>query len=267
MAFQSGQNFEDLLALFAIGLIGIFLRRFDWSRPAFLIGFVLSNPVEKLTNQAFQIASFRFRKSFEEGMDYIFSPIVIVLIIITVVSVVLGIRQAKSIMAEGDVQSGSKRAPVVFLLVIAGYLTFALVNANMIPDYNMTDKIIPLAVGGFALACCVIMLIQMMRRPEGDSIFADKEVAGEDADAPYGLWSTLAWFASLIIGTFFVGFILALVAFLISFLRVRAGASWGKTLLLTACGIAFMCLMAGVLNRDFPPGLLQSAVDLPWPLK
>ena len=68
-AFQSGQNFEDLLALFVIGLIGIFLRRFDWSRPAFLIGFVLSNPVEKFTNQAFQIASFRFRKSFEEGME------------------------------------------------------------------------------------------------------------------------------------------------------------------------------------------------------
>ena len=38
----------------------------------------------------------------------------------------------------------------------------------------------------------------MMRRPEGDSIFADKEVAGEDADAPYGLWATLAWFAGLI---------------------------------------------------------------------
>ena len=55
-AFQSGQNFEDILALFAIGLIGIFLRRFDWSRPAFLIGFVLSNPVEKFSNQAFQIA-------------------------------------------------------------------------------------------------------------------------------------------------------------------------------------------------------------------
>ncbi|MCP3878000.1 MAG: tripartite tricarboxylate transporter permease, partial [Sulfitobacter sp.] len=76
-AFQSGQNFEDILALFVIGLIGIFLRRFDWSRPAFLIGFVLSNPVEKFSNQAFQIASFRFRKSFEDGMDYVFSPIVI----------------------------------------------------------------------------------------------------------------------------------------------------------------------------------------------
>ncbi|MBV7395724.1 tripartite tricarboxylate transporter permease [Mameliella sediminis] len=266
-AFQSGQNFEDLLALFAIGLIGIFLRRFDWSRPAFLIGFVLSNPVEKFSNQAFQIASFRFRKSFEEGMDYIFSPIVIVLIIVTVVSVVLGIRQAKSIMAEGDVQSGSKRAPLVFLLVIVAYLVVALVNANMIPDYNLTDKIVPLVIGGIALGCCLIMLVQMMMRPETDVIFADKEIAGEDADAPYGLWSTLAWFAGLIAATWFVGFILALVGFLVAFLRVRAGAGWAKTLILTACGIGFMCLMAWSLNRDFPPGLLQAYVDLPWPLK
>ncbi|SNT30995.1 tripartite tricarboxylate transporter permease [Tropicimonas sediminicola] len=265
-AFQSGQNFEDLLALFAIGLIGIFLRRFDWSRPAFLIGFVLSNPVEKFTNQAFQIASFRFRKSFEEGIDYIFSPIVIVLIIITVVSVVLGLRQAKLIMAEGDVQSGGKRAPLIFLLVIMGYLTVALINASLIPNYNMTDKIVPLVVGGLSMACCLVLLVQMIRRPEGDAIFADKEVAGEDADAPYGLWQTLAWFAGLIAATALVGFILALLGFLIAFLRVRAGASWPKTLVLTACGIAFMCFMAGMLNRDFPPGLLQSLVDLPWPL-
>ena len=265
-AFQSGQNFEDILALFVIGLIGIFLRRFDWSRPAFLIGFVLSNPVEKFSNQAFQIASFRFRKSFEDGMDYVFSPIVIVLLIVTVVSVVLGLRQAKSIMAEGDVQSGSKRAPLVFLLIIMGYVVAALINASLIPDYNMTDKIVPLVVGGIALAALLILLVQMILRPESDAIFADKEVSGEDADAPYGLWSTLAWFVGLIVATYFVGFILALLGFLISFLRVRAQAHWPKTLILTACGIALMCVMAGALNRDFPPGLLQSAVDLPWPL-
>ncbi|MGV0908705.1 tripartite tricarboxylate transporter permease [Martelella sp. FOR1707] len=266
-AFQSGQNFEDLLALFAIGLIGIFLRRFDWSRPAFLIGFVLSNPVEKFSNQAVQIASFRFRNSFEEGMTYIFSPIVIVLIIVTLVSVVLGIRQAKSIMAEGEVQAGSKRAPLIFLLVIAAYVVTALINAQMIPDYNLTDKIVPLVICAITLGCCLILLAQMMLRPETDAIFADKERAGEDADAPYGLWPTLAWFAFLIAASWLVGFILALTVFLIAFLRVRAGAGWPKVLILTACGIALMCVMAGALNRDFPPGLLQSAVDLPWPLK
>ncbi|PJE27288.1 Tripartite tricarboxylate transporter TctA family protein [Pseudooceanicola marinus] len=265
-AFQSGQNFEDILALFAIGLIGIFLRRFDWSRPAFLIGFVLSNPVEKFSNQAFQIASFRFRDSFEAGMQYIFSPIVIVLLIITVVSVVLGLRQAKSIMAEGDVQAGSKRAPLVFLMVLLAYVVAALINANMIPDYNMTDKIVPLVVGGITLAAVLIVLVQMLLRPETDSIFADKEMAGEDADAPYGLWSTLAWFAGLIAATYVLGFILALLGFLVSFLRVRAQAGWPKTLILTAAGIALMCVMAGALNRDFPPGLLQDVTDLPWPM-
>lgn len=265
-AFQSGQNFEDLLALFAIGLIGIFLRRFDWSRPAFLIGFVLSNPVETFSNQAFQIASSRFRKGFDQGMEYVFSPIVIVLLIITVVSVVLGIRQAKLIMAEGEVKSGSKRAPLVFLLVVAAYLLVAVLNANSIPDFNMTDKIVPLVVGSIALLCCLILFVQMIRQPEGASIFADKELAGEDADAPHGLWSTLAWFASLIVATYFVGFILALLGFLISFFRIRAGCDWRKTAILTASGIALMCVMAWLLNRDFPPGLLQDAVRLPWPL-
>jgi TctA family transporter len=266
-AFQSGQNFEDLLALFVIGLIGIFLRRFDWSRPAFLIGFVLSEPVEKFSNQAYQIASFKFRRGFDQGMEYIFSPIVIVLVVVTVISVFFGIRQAKSIMAEGDVQSGSKRAPLVFLLAITAYLLVAVLNANAIPDFNMTDKIVPLVVGGIALGCCVIMLIQMMMRPEGNVIFADKETAGEDAEAPYGLWGTLAWLAGLIIGTYFVGFILSLVAFFLSFFRIRAGASWGLTVVLTLAGLSLICVMAGALNRDFPPGLLQDAVDLPWPLK
>lgn len=265
-AFQSGQNFEDLLALFAIGLIGIFLRRFDWSRPAFLIGFVLSNPVEKFTNQAFQVASFRFRKSFEEGMDYVFSPIVIVLIIITVISVVVGIRQAKKIMSEGESVSGSKRAPLVFLLCVSTYIAIAVIDSSLIPDYNMTDKIVPLVIGGVALLCCFILFAQMVMRPEGDAIFADKEIAGDDASAPHGLWATLSWLASLIVATYFVGFILALMGFMISFFRIRAQASWGKTILLTAAGVAFMCLMAGALNRDFPPGLLQGAVDLPWPL-
>ena len=31
-------------------------------------------------------------------------------------------------------------------------------------------------------------------------------------------------------------------------------------------GIALICFMAGSLHRDFPPGLLQAFVELPWPL-
>ena len=266
-AFQSGQSFEDLLALFAIGLIGIFLRRFDWSRPAFLIGFVLSSPVEKFTNQAYQIANFRFRKSFEDGMEYIFSPIVIVLLVVTVISVIIGIRQNKMIMAEGEVSAGNKRAPLLFLLIIAGYFIVSLINANGISDFNMTDKIIPLVFGGVSLLCCVLLFIKMLRAEEGNIIFADKETHGEEANAPHGLWTTMAWLAGLILATGGVGFILALIGFFILFFKLRAGAGWMKTFVLTGAGVSFICFMAYMLNRDFPPGLLQQFISLPWPLR
>ena len=264
-AFQSGQDIMDLVALFAIGLLGIMMRRFDWSRPAFLIGFVLSNPAETYANQAVQIAASRFRKSLEDGLDYVFSPIVIVLVIITVISMIVGLRQSKQIMAEGAVEAGTKRAPLVFLLVILAYVGVAFADAAMIPDYAAADRVFPTFVGGVTIACLLVLLVQMMFRAETHALFADREVSDAESNA-HGLWPTLLWFAGLLVLTALVGFILALAVFLLLFIRLRAGRSWGYAALYSAAGVAFMCLMGGLLNRDFPPGLLQSYVSLPWPL-
>jgi len=263
-AFQSGQNLMDLVALFAIGFLGILMRRFDWSRPAFLIGFVLSNPAETYANQALQIAQSRFRKGFDVGLEYIFSPIVIVLVIITVISVVVGLRQAKNILAEGDVKSGSKRAPLIFLLVVTGYIAYAFYDASAIPTYSR-DRVFPMFVAGVCLVGCAALIIRMMLKPETDTIFADRELNGEDANAAHGLWPTLAWFAGLLILTSLLGFILALGLFLFTFMRYRAQVSVAFAAAYTAGGIAFMCFMAWTLNRDFPPGLLQEYARLPWP--
>lgn len=264
-AFQSGQNLMDLVALFGIGFLGIMMRRFDWSRPAFLIGFVLSNPAETYANQALQIAQSRFRKGIEDGLEYIFSPIVIVLLIITVLSIVIGLRQSKSILAEGDVKSGSKRAPFVFLLVITGYIAYAFYDAASIPAFSR-DRTFPMFIAGVCLVGCAVLIIRMMMQSETAPIFADREVTGDDADAAHSLWPTLAWFAGLLILTSLLGFILALALFLFAFLKVRARLSNGQAALYAGCGLAFMCTMAWLLNRDFPPGLLQYFVKLPWPL-
>jgi len=262
-AFQSRQSLGDLMALFGIGLLGILLRRFDWSRPAFLIGFVLSSQAEDFSNMANQIARSKFRRSFEDGMEYIASPITLVLLVVIVVSVVVGIRQARQILPEGTVETGRKRAPLVFLLCVTAYLCVAWYDAFSIN--LMSDKIFPLTVSSVAIVACIFLLFGMMRADEASPLFADREAGGEDATAPHGLWITLAWFAMLLVLSALLGFILALGIFLVSFLRVRAGLGWGRVFLLTALGIGFMCLMAGSLNRDFPPGLLQEYVDLPWP--
>lgn len=264
-AFQSRQSLGDLAALFAVGLIGIMLRRFDWSRPAFLIGFVLSTQAENFSFQAYQVAASKFRRGTEAGMEYVFSDIVLVLLAITVISVVVGLRQAKTIMPEGATPTGAKRAPLIFLLAITAYFVVTFFDARAITI--QTDRIFPITISLVAIVCCVALLLQMMRAPEGATIFADREASGEDANAPHGLWGTLAWFAGLLILASLLGFILALAVFLVAFLRVRAGLGWMRTFLLSAVGIGFMMGMAATLNRDFPPGLLQSLVDLPWPLK
>lgn len=264
-AFQSGQNLMDLVALFAIGFLGIMMRRFDWSRPAFLIGFVLSNPVENYSNNATQIAGIRFRDSWEAGMSYIATPIVIILLIITVVSVVVGLRQAKNILAEGDVPSGGKRAPMIFLGVLTAFIVYSLLNSASIPEYASKDRVFPMFVASVTLIGALILLVQMMIKPETHTLFADRERSGEDQNAAFGLWPTLGWFAFLLVLTSLTGFILALGIFLISFLRIRAGLGWLNAILYAAAGIAFMMFMAWTLGRDFPPGVLQSFFDLPWP--
>jgi len=263
-AFQSGQILMDLVALFAIGFLGILMRRFDWSRPAFLIGFVLSNPAETYANQAVQIAQSRFRKGFGEGIDYIFSPIIIVLLVITLISVVLGLRQAKHIMAEGDTKAGSKRAPMVFMLLITAFIGYALYDASSIPSYSR-DRTFPIFVASVCLIGCAFLIIRMMIKPESDTIFADREREGEDANATHGLWPTLAWFGALLVLTALLGFILALAIFLFAFMIIRARVKTVFAAGYTAAGLAFICAMAWLLNRDFPPGLLQEYFTLPWP--
>jgi putative tricarboxylic transport membrane protein len=98
-------------------------------------------------------------------------------------------------------------------------------------------------------------------------ICSDMEAGGEDANAPHGLWATMAWFMGLLILSGIFGLVIALSLFLFGFFRFRAGLSWAKAAVYSASGIAFMLFLAWVLNRDFPPGLLQHFVSLPWPLK
>ena len=263
-AFQSRQSLGDLAALMAVGMIGIFLRRFEFSRPAFLIGFVLSAQAESFANMANQIALSRFNRSLEAGLEYIFTPISLAILALTIVSIVIGIRQGRHILGSENPPTGTKRAPLVFLFCVTGYLMVAWVDALMIS--RLGDKIFPVTVGAVTLVCCLALLIRMMRAPEGDPVFADQEQGGEDGAAPHGLWATLSWFAYLLVLSSLIGFILALGIFFVTFLRLRAGLSWLQTVLLTAAAVIFICFLGGILGRDFPPGLLQELVRLPWPL-
>ena len=130
---------------------------------------------------------------------------------------------------------------------------------------RLQDRIFPLTVGLITLAGCAALMWRMWRAPASDDVFIDLE-KGEDGASPFGLWATLSWFLGLLVLSFFFGLIIALVFFLLAFFRFRAGLGWRWAAIYTASGIAFICALAAILGRDFPPGLLQSWFNLPWPL-
>jgi len=264
-AFQSSQRLGDLVALIAVGFLGIFLRRFDYSRPAFLIGYVLSHRAENYANQVYQIAGSRFRRSFEMGMEYIATPLTLSLLAITLLSIFVGIKQAKNIRENAEVYTGTKAAPLVFLTAITLYVTYAIYDASGI--LRTGDKIFPMSVGAITVLACAALMVRMALKPAQDAVFMDLEAGGDDGKAPNSLWSTLSWLIGLVVMSTLFGFVIAAVMFLVAFFRYRCTVSWARALILSAAGIGFILFLAYMLGRDFPPGLLQQYVRLPWPMR
>ena len=97
----------------------------------------------------------------------------------------------------------------------------------------------------------------------------DQEQTGEHVGDPNvaNVWSSVAWFAFLFALCAVVGFILALVIFMMAYLLMRARVGIVTAVVYSACAIGFMVALGHFLTLDFPSGLLQKAVELPWPLK
>src|SRR5690606_20619450 len=53
-AFQSTRAWGDMLAMFALGILATYMKRFGWPRPPLLIGYVLAGGAETYLYQAVQ---------------------------------------------------------------------------------------------------------------------------------------------------------------------------------------------------------------------
>lgn len=267
-AFQSKQTLWDLVALFGVGVLGVLMKRFDWPRPAFLIGFVLSFQAEVYTYQATQFTMLR-------GWTYLVTPAVIILIIITIVSVWLGVRQSSHVSRGGAsdeeaaalAQRIDRRPQVLFAGLMILFALGMLIDASRVGV--VIDKIFPIVIALLVLPAAGLVLYRTLTAPKDDVVIYDEEVLSEEAQVAdrRGVAQTLAWLLGLLLATALVGFVIANTLFFLMFLRVRARMSWPVTVFLTACADAALLFFAHILYRDFPAGLLQQMLDLPWPFR
>jgi putative tricarboxylic transport membrane protein len=259
-AFQATRSFYDLVALVGVGLLGIFLKRFGWPRPAFLIGFVLATQAERYLYQAVQFYDWAF----------LTRPLVLAIFAITLVSVWLGARarpgQTKSaVQTEGETAGASVLWPqIAFGLVIFAIFAFALFEAWPL---SFLGGVFPQMAAGFGMLATALVLASLLLGWTESSANFDSEARPREADLPGGAWNVILWLAGFLAAVALVGFFIALVGFFVAFLRVMARTSWTQTLLLTVAAVAFILVLSSALNLVFPGGLLQDAYRLPWPLR
>ena len=256
-AFQATRSIGDLLALFAIGLLGIIMKRFDWPRPAFLIGFVLAGQVETYLYQALQF--------YEWG--FLLRTGVLIIAALTLISIIMGIRfgSQEEDQALKDTRP-TNRTPQVwfvgFLFIIFLYGLYDAFQQSFLGG---------MYTGGVAIVMLILttfMLYKLTLGNSDDPANYDYEIQGAHVGQA-GLVSLphyLYWLGAFLLGVYLVGFILALLVFFLAFLRIKAKASWLRTMILTTCAMAFLMIMSRVMVLDFPRGLLQNLIELPWPI-
>ncbi|MBM3609447.1 MAG: hypothetical protein FJX29_13550 [Alphaproteobacteria bacterium] len=121
--------------------------------------------------------------------------------------------------------------------------------------------------GGAAAATglfTLLVIYWLARGPFESPVNTDQEASNKDGTT---MWPAIAWFTFLFALAGLAGFIIAIAIFIPAFLIFQARKSVPFALVYTALCIAFMVGMGYMLTVYFPPGLLQSFVSLPWPLK
>ncbi len=276
-AFQARRDLNDLLLLFVVGILGIYMRRFGWPRPAFLVGFVLSGQVENYLYQAIQFY----------GWGFVQRPGVLVLAALTVISLLLAVRNRVSddgavfnsqASSSGEVAAVIKTGPLGGLTVRERWpqLAFAIIIL-VVFSYALIDTIKLSFLGAvFPLSTSIIMVVfslwfvwTLWAGKPGHSSHYDQEVAAHASGASDGstLWPSLRWFIFLFGTTALIGFILSVTLFMMSYLLARTQLGLLKSVFYTACCIGFMTMLGHFLVLDFPAGVLQHFVAMPWPLK
>ncbi len=257
-AFQATRNFMDLVALFAIGVLGVLLKRFGWSRPAFLIGFVLAPQAEGYLNLAVQFY----------GWGMLARPGVLIILAIILVSVWLGFRDRQSgtqLIGHGS-DGPASDAPVLTrgpqLIFLGGSSAVLLYSIWSSLDLSPLGSMFPLSVSMVTLGLCLYLLGALIFGPVENRANVDLEygVQYNEETEKSGVWVNVAWFAALIGATALFGFILGTLCFFVTFLRLKAQIDWKRVMVLSTSALIVLVVLTNTLLVELPESLILSYV-------
>lgn len=254
-AFQATRAWEDLIVLFVLGVFGMYMKRFGWSRPAFLIGFVLAKQLDASVYQSIQVYGWTFLE--RGGVQFI--------IALTVISVILALRMKPHrdpLSADGPHAPLDRRPQLVFLGLLALTVAYAVYDVWKL---DFLAKVFPISVAVVTLVMLAVAAFQFTRNTP-NYVFFDGERDWAENDKPnQSELHYQGWILGLLALIGLVGFILGIFVYIVTFLRVKANVKWQWAILGALGAVLVLGTFGHVLALSYPRGLLQLMTDLPWP--
>jgi TctA family transporter len=257
-AYQVTNSWYDLIALFVLGVLGVYMKRFGWSPPALLIGFVLSTRLDASVYQSVQVY----------GMSFLERTGVQIMLALIAVSVIVAVRMKprRAPPAPDGPHAPVQLAPqVIFLSLVTACVAYVIYEASRL---TFLASVFPMSVALISLALLCALAAAFLSRRKGPShLFYDSEREWEGHEKPaHSMLHYQAWMLGLLGAAALVGFVLGVFAFITVFLKVKAGVAWHRAALAGSGAVALLAFLSHALVLDYPGGILQRLVELPWPL-
>ncbi|MCQ4628399.1 TctA family transporter [Shinella sp. BE166] len=255
-AYQATKSWGDIVTLLTLTVFGCYMKRFDWPRPALVVGFVLSRPLEANIYQTAQVY----------GLSFLERPQSIAIALMVLASLAVGIRiMMKSSPddpadAEGDAVT-SRVPQIAFSAALALVTLWALFA---IRDKSYLTYLYPASVGVITIILTGMVIAHQAFAPLANPVLGDIDQTNRtvfsERPSKYVYFAWFALFAGLI---YVLGFTLASAVFVFAFLYVECGRPLRRNAIITLCTILTLAVLAYVLYLDYPEGLIPLWLDFP----
>ena len=266
-AFEASRSWGDLFALLAFGLLGWIMKQNRWPRPPLVLGLVLGDSIER----------YMFISIERYGASWLWRPLVVVLLVMAVVGIVRPF--VADLRAHGGLRGlrSGFQAPrfrpsqllTLFYLVVIGAMVATAAS------WSFGAKLVPLVVGGMALAVLALSLFNEMCRkpapPPGDAVDDARQRVGEKihmdltSDTGHLPFATVAaraarffaYLAGFMACMAVIGLIPTAAAFVVVFMRLEGGERWRLVIpYAVVLVIAIWLVFHRLLAVPWPPSLL-----------
>jgi F0F1-type ATP synthase assembly protein I len=253
-SFQASRDWGDLLSLLAVGAVGMLMKRYGWSRPAFLIGFVLSEQLEAAFYRTIQVY----------GFDFLTRPISLILLVLCGLSAALAWRNMQMIQARNNSQEKiatkviSKIIRRQHIMMASGLLTLVLIIIADVADLRFLSNAFPITVATITGGLLLLVIFRLLAKEPHSSLF--EGVNEIDARAGRGSIYYFSWLGGIVALSAVFGFTIAAPLFVFIFLRYLGRAGNLMSTISAASISALLYLMQYLLVLEYPRGFLQTLI-------